>query len=123
MGPGTLTGDVADTANETVLIEDWYQFFPSHSIGTLLFGADGYLYVGGGEGASYNWADWGQGVGNPAYPDERSPTVSGVPEGGALRSLGLEVESRYANQEVWLDDPHARGRAFLKRYNRAFDRL
>jgi hypothetical protein len=27
------------------------------------------------------------------------------------------------HQEVWLDDPHARGRAFLKRYNRAFDRL
>lgn len=98
-----VNGDVADTANENVLIEDWYQFFPSHSIGTLLFGADGYLYVGGGEGASYNWADWGQGVGNPTYPDERSPTVSGVPEGGALRSLGLEVESRYANQEVWLD--------------------
>ena len=28
----------------------------------------------GGEGASYNWADWGQGVGNPDFPDERSPT-------------------------------------------------
>ena len=26
-------------------------------------------------------------------------------------------------QEVWIDDPHARGRAFLKRYNRALDRL
>jgi len=26
-------------------------------------------------------------------------------------------------QEVWLDDPHARGRAFLKRYTRALDRL
>jgi hypothetical protein len=26
-------------------------------------------------------------------------------------------------QEVWLDDPHARGRAFLKRYNRTFARL
>lgn len=98
-----VVGDTADTANETLLIEDWYQFFPSHSIGTLLFGADGYLYVGGGEGASYNWADWGQGVGNPTYPDERSPTISGVPEGGALRSLGLEVESDYANQQVWLD--------------------
>jgi len=98
-----VVGDTADTANETVLIEDWYQFFPSHSIGTLLFGADGYLYVGGGEGASYNWADWGQGIGNPTYPDERSPTISGVPEGGALRSQGLEVESDYANQQVWLD--------------------
>jgi hypothetical protein len=27
------------------------------------------------------------------------------------------------HQEVWIEDPHARGRAFLKRYNRAFDRL
>ncbi|HEV2530298.1 hypothetical protein [Phenylobacterium sp.] len=26
-------------------------------------------------------------------------------------------------QEVWVDDPHARGRAFLKRYNRTFERL
>jgi uncharacterized repeat protein (TIGR01451 family) len=98
-----VNGDVADTANETVLIEDWYQFFPSHSIGTLLFGADGYLYVGGGEGASYNWADWGQGVGNPTYPDERSPVIGATPEGGALRSQGLEVESDYTNQQVWLD--------------------
>jgi glucose/arabinose dehydrogenase len=90
-------------ASETVLIEDWYQFFPSHSIGTLLFGEDGYLYAGGGDGASYNWADWGQGVGNPDFPDERSPTIGGVPEGGALRSQGLEVESDYADQQVWLD--------------------
>ena len=26
-------------------------------------------------------------------------------------------------QEVWVDDPHARGRAFLKRYNKTFERL
>lgn len=26
-------------------------------------------------------------------------------------------------QEVWVEDTHARGRAFLKRYNRTFDRL
>jgi hypothetical protein len=26
-------------------------------------------------------------------------------------------------QEVWLEDPHARGRAFLKRYRRTFDQL
>jgi glucose/arabinose dehydrogenase len=98
-----VVGDVADTANETVLIEDWYQFFPSHSIGTLLFGADGYLYAGGGDGASYNWADWGQGIGNPQYPDQRSPRIDNVREGGALRAQGLEVESAYANQDVWLD--------------------
>jgi hypothetical protein len=27
------------------------------------------------------------------------------------------------HQEVWVEDPHARGRAFLKRYTRALDRL
>ena len=26
-------------------------------------------------------------------------------------------------QETWIEDPHARGRAFLKRYNRTFDPL
>jgi hypothetical protein len=26
-------------------------------------------------------------------------------------------------EEVWIEDPHARGRAFLKRYNRTFERL
>ena len=26
-------------------------------------------------------------------------------------------------QETWLEDPHARGRAFLKRYNRTFDQM
>jgi hypothetical protein len=36
------------------------------------------------------------------------------PDGGVMVSV---------HQEVWLDDPHARGRAFLKRYNRSFERL
>ena len=26
-------------------------------------------------------------------------------------------------KEVWVEDPHARGRAFLKRYNRTFEQL
>ena len=26
-------------------------------------------------------------------------------------------------REGWADDPHARGRAFLKRYNRSFERF
>src|SRR5262249_24823813 len=46
------------TGSEQVLVEDWCQQFPSHSIGTLLFGRDGMLYVGGGDGASFNNADW-----------------------------------------------------------------
>jgi hypothetical protein len=28
-----------------------------------------------------------------------------------------------ATREGWIDDPHARGRAFLRRYNRTFERF
>ena len=43
--------------SEQVLIEDWCQQYPSHSIGSLAFGADGALYVSGGDGASFNFVD------------------------------------------------------------------
>ena len=91
----TVHGGVAD--NELVLVEDWYQQYPSHSIGTIQFGPDGYLYAGGGDGASFNFHDLGQ-SGNPDWPDERSPPN----EGGSLRSQGLEDEAAYTDQ-VWLD--------------------
>jgi glucose/arabinose dehydrogenase len=52
---------------EQVLIEDWCQQYPSHSIGSLAFGADGALYVSGGDGASFNFVDYGQ-DGNPTNP-------------------------------------------------------
>ena len=41
------------TGTEQVLIEDWCQQYPSHSVGALAFGADGELYVTGGDGASF----------------------------------------------------------------------
>ncbi|HEX6686460.1 MAG TPA: PQQ-dependent sugar dehydrogenase [Candidatus Limnocylindrales bacterium] len=68
------------TGSEQVLIHDWCQQFPSHSIGDLHFGADGMLYVSGGDGASFSAVDYGQ-HGVPANP-------CGDPsnEGGALRS-------------------------------------
>ena len=47
-------------AAEHVLITDWCQQYPSHSVGDLAFGADGALYVSGGDGASFNFADYGQ---------------------------------------------------------------
>jgi glucose/arabinose dehydrogenase len=65
---------------ERVLIEGWCQQYDSHSIGTLAFGPEGALYVGGGDGASYNTVDYGQ-FGNPC----EDPTN----EGGALRSQDL----------------------------------
>jgi len=97
-----LTLDGNQISEEQVLIEDWYQQYPSHSIGSVRFGADGYLYVGGGDGASFLWADWGQ-RGNPDFPDQRAP----VDHGGALRAQGLEVEAAYVGQ-VWLNGTIAR---------------
>ena len=55
------------TGTEQVLISDWCQQFPSHSIGDLQFGPDGALYVSGGDGASFNATDYGQ-FGSPVNP-------------------------------------------------------
>ena len=92
-------------STEKVLINDWCQQFPSHSIGDLLFGADGKLYASGGEGASFINVDFGQfgGTGTPTPPTPPTPInpcgdppagtggVESPPsaEGGALRSQSL----------------------------------
>src|SRR4051812_20087140 len=68
---------------EHVLVEDWCQQYPSHTVGGLAFGADGALYVSGGEGANFNWADFGQVGGNPCDDP--------VEEGGALRAQDLRT--------------------------------
>ena len=83
-----LSGDTR--GREQVLIEDWCQQFPSHSIGDLQFGADGALYVSGGDGASFNFADYGQTatrqpVRRPARRARRQPDAADA-EGGALRA-------------------------------------
>jgi glucose/arabinose dehydrogenase len=76
------------STGEQVLITDWCQQYPSHSIGTVTFGPDGQLYAGGGDGASFTFADYGQ-VGNPcADPPSPAGTNLSPPtaRGGALRS-------------------------------------
>ena len=84
------------TGSEQVLIEDWCQQYPSHSIGSIVFGPDGALYVSGGDGASFGFADWGQ-DGNPVNPCGDPPGAPGTAltpptaEGGALRSQDLRT--------------------------------
>ena len=81
---------------EQVLIEDWCQQFPSHSIGDLRFGPDGALYASGGDGASFDFVDYGQN-GIPRNPCGDPPAAVGgaqsppTSEGGALRSQDLRT--------------------------------
>src|SRR5438132_1463576 len=94
----TITGNLM-TGSEQVLVNDWCQQFPSHSVGTLLFGRDGYLYASGGDGASFNNVDYGQYgatyAGDKANPCGDPPGAAGTAlsppgaEGGALRSQSV----------------------------------
>src|SRR5262249_14155184 len=47
------------TGAEQVLVDGWCQQFPSHSVGTLMFGRDGALYASAGDGASFNNVHYG----------------------------------------------------------------
>ncbi len=84
------------TGLEQVLIEDWCQQYPSHSVGSLAFGSDGALYVSSGDGASFNFTDYGQ-DGSPVNPCGDPPGgVGGAmsppgAEGGALRSQDVRT--------------------------------
>jgi|GEM_PF-927571 len=56
---------------EQPLIEAWCQQFDSHSIGAIQFGADGKLYLSGGDGANWDGADYGEYGG--VHPDSLFP--------------------------------------------------
>jgi glucose/arabinose dehydrogenase len=83
----------AMTGAEQVLLHDWCQQYPSHSIGDLHFGADGMLYATAGDGANYNVVDYGQ-LGDPINPCGDPPggamTAPGA-QGGALRSQDVRT--------------------------------
>ena len=98
----TLDASGVATGAEQVLLTDWCQQYPSHSIGSVTFGPDGALYVGGGDGASFNFADWGQ-RGNPCADPPSPAGVNLSPptaEGGALRAQSVR---RPAGEPVTLD--------------------
>jgi glucose/arabinose dehydrogenase len=69
------------------MIEDWCQQYPSHSTGSVAFGQDGKLYASGGDGASFNWVDYGQGG------TSINQCVDPANEGGALRSQDMRTTS------------------------------
>ena len=83
--------------NEQVLVHDWCQQFPSHSMSDIVLDHEGALIVGGGDGAYFNGTDYGQRGGSTGSPTPKNPCgdppvpVGGtqtIPtaEGGALRS-------------------------------------
>ncbi|AQZ67377.1 hypothetical protein BKM31_43255 [[Actinomadura] parvosata subsp. kistnae] len=87
---------------ETPLITDWCQQYPSHSIGDLQFGRDGALYASAGDGASFQFSDYGQDnlPGSDVVPDNPCGDPPGAvgtalsppaAEGGALRSQDVRT--------------------------------
>ncbi len=93
----TASGDFM-TGSEQVLIEDWCIQFITHSIGDLVFGPDGALYISGGDGAGYEFTDYGQ-RGIPRNPCGDPPSGVGgtlsppTAEGGSLRSQDVRTTS------------------------------
>jgi len=80
-------------STERVLVEDWCQQYPSHSVGTIAFGGDGMLYAGGGEGGGFYATDYGQKAnvcGDPPGP-AGSPLTAPSAQGGALRAQDLRT--------------------------------
>ncbi len=91
-----LTASGNTMTDEHVLIDDWCQQYPSHAGGGLGFGADGYLYFAGGDGAAWHFNDYGQ-DGDPVNPCGDPPggvgSMQTIPtaEGGRLRSQDLRT--------------------------------
>ena len=81
--------------SQTTFMTDWCNQFPSHSIGALAFGKDGYLYATGGDGASLNPndRDYGQFGGTITNPDTNQPYTPrnpcGDPPGGVGGAMTL----------------------------------
>jgi glucose/arabinose dehydrogenase len=82
------------TGSEKVLVNDWCEQYSSHSMGTVVFGADGALYASAGDGATFTQTDYGQG-GNPKNPCGDAPVPVGgtqtppTAQGGSLRAQDL----------------------------------
>jgi glucose/arabinose dehydrogenase len=101
------------TPGEQVLVEDWCQQFPSHSIGTVVFGSDGALYVSSGEGSNFNQADWGQ-FGGTTTPVVTSKNPCNDPPGGDMAPPSAEGGALRAQDMRTTGDPATLDGAILR---------
>lgn len=93
-----LTADLTTDRSiaEEPLITDWCQQFSSHSVGDLQFDSEGNLWASGGDGASFENADYGQFGFPQKNPCDDPPVGIGGEEeppgaeGGALRAQNPE---------------------------------
>ena len=85
----TIDSNGVATAQK-VLVDGWCGQFTSHSIGTVTFGADGYLYAGGGDGASFSASDldYGQFGGTVIDPNTSQPYTPKNPCGDPPAGVG-----------------------------------
>jgi glucose/arabinose dehydrogenase len=99
-----LSGDTMTGSPQVLVSDQWCQQFPSHSIGDLNFGPDGDLYASAGDGASFDYVDYGQSGGSTGSPTRKNPCgdppagaggVETAPtaEGGALRAQSFRRPS------------------------------
>jgi glucose/arabinose dehydrogenase len=87
-------GQDAAPVTEVPLLDGWCAQFPGHHVGTIAFGADGMLYAGSGDGASFVYADWGQRNNACGDPDKPKGTGLAPPtsQGGALRAQDVRTQ-------------------------------